>query len=867
MRDTAKGPCVTGLFLVLSVAASWLLSAYPAEGTFVTSAGVVAQGWLSAGVRSLFPVAWAVSAAAAWLMWRTSGRMLADARPGPGSLRSVLQAVRPLLWLPPVLLGRHSSAFLGHDTAALFLPFGGTLVAAICLERMVGGLVEAGDAPPVSRGASPSRGHRRFPSPPSWALVFAGYCVLVFLACRYHVNAPFSGGGDVGHYRMMLENLAETGSFDLTDRMDRLMDADGVPDSPADREAYVARSHARINRDGRVFSCHSFGFPLAAAPFRVLLGERGVSLFLVLVAAAGVVGCRAACRASGASRAAAGAVTALLALSYVWIFTGLSRLPEMLGCALCAWAFWAVMAQDEPGRRWAATAVCAVACGYLPYAHVRFAPLALTLAGLFGLAGLFAGDEPFWRRRVPRLAVFAALTLSAWGLLAHVHSRIYAGTAAYDYGGTFFSCPAAMWGMFADRRGLVVLLPSLWVMAVAPLRCLCDGGGKARRAAASGLLVMAAVLLSCCSNRCALGGACMSGRYMIQCVPALLPALALVLGRTDRAGRVWIFFLSLLPVLYFVFVTPFVTWKSGLLRAPSLGFFLPFLNTGSPLADVLGDVAPRVRAMSAAFVMATMAFSLLSCFRMRVSARLASAALLLLPAFFCWRAVARSRYEGMDGRAAVSCMFQDRRWTDFRVLRGNADYPYFKTMGLLKPGAYGDADAEIARLKDGVLSCRGEIDKRCMEMTAIAKRDKDLFPGAGGLCYPLSRGRPFRPCKKGTTAVLAQGEVIDGAARIYLVVGRRVATPGGVALRRGPFYVVFMVRTDPSTEGMRVFISQDGDKGDVTVARNVFAPYMRGIGKIAAPPPEYARIIMLPGGEDAERAEPGHGDVPGKSGR
>lgn len=795
--------------LAAAAAVSAVLAAVPLAGTAVLPGGAVVRGWCARSVRVLFPALAIASLAASAAAARFAGRRLAPSR---------LAALRHAAWLPALLVWMHASALFGRVLAGLVLPLGGTLLAAAVLRDAVFSGKEG--------GAAPARGRR--PTLRAW-LFFAATAVFLFLFREgVVVRSGFDGGGDAKHYRVQAENLVRTGSLDLTDRADELFRQAREAGLAVSRENFLVRSHLKQNDRGRVYSYHSFGLPLLVWPAWLLFGAAGDALLRILVGALALAGLRAACLAHGASRRAADSVAALTGLSCVWAWTALSFLPEMLGFGLCAWAFWAVAAQRDAGRRAAATLVAAVACAYLPVAHVRFAATAAPLALFFGIEGLLVPDEPFWRRKVPRLAVFSLVCFAGWLALRAVHGVFFSGTASYAYASIAGRDPSVMWAMFADRRGVASVAPVAFPCVAAAVAAAARGGGTGRRAGEA-LVAAAFVLYCCCSTEAALVGATFNGRYFYPVLPVLLPFLALALDRADRAGRLWILFLLLLPVFYFFVVSPFLP-PAALIRSPApVRSFAAFQTFWEPFASFRETGNAATRRAGSLFAAALFALSFLACFRARPRLRAAAAAALLVLAFGAGRFVDRGDPPFRAGPFAV--LGGDRRFRDFELLSGSVD-------GFFEAFRSGLSGRPAMRLADGPAVDPALYD-RSQAPADVPQNDwagRDLRWAKVRFRVVGTDGRP------GVVACHAKGRVLRGTALLSPTVPD-AAPFGETRLPEGPFEVVFRIPVERGNGGVNLLLALDGNEGEAIVDEFDVVPCPPGIHAALGPFPATARVF------------------------
>ena len=812
MNETTRRRLPAALLLAAAAALAALLAAHPLAGTAVLPGGLVVQGWLAAPVRLLYPAILAAALAGSAALFRFAGRRLGGSR---------LAGFRHLAWLPALLVGMHAAPLVGRTFAGIVLPLGGTLVAALCLDELL--------RPPAGTGGAPTR--RRGGRADAFVF-FAAAFVLLFLFWEGSVaDRRFRGGGDVQHYRIQVENLLERGDLDLTDRMDAMMDGAGLPkDSPA-RAQYLRKSHMKVNRDGRVHSYHSFGFPLLAWPMELLFGKIGDTLLKALLGALALAGVRAACSAHGASRTAANVCAALTGLSYVWVFTALSFLPEMLGFGLCAWGFWAIAAQEDPRRRLAATLVSLLVCAYLPVAHVRFAPTAAALAGFFGLEGLLVRDEPFWRRKVPRLALYSLAIFAGWYALVLSHSSFFSGTAAYDYSRIAGRDPLTMWGMFSDRRGIVAVFPAIGACLAAAVCTVARGGAPARRAAMA-LATTAGVVYCCCSIHVALAGTCLNGRYFFPVLPVLLPFLAMAMDRADRGGLVWLLFLALLPVTYFLFVSPGMA-GSSLLRAPAPLRMVPNMQSfWEPFPSFYASGTPRVHAVGSLFAASLLAVSFLACLRGRPRLRAALAAALLVLAFRAGRFV--DRHDPPDRTDGFAVFLGDRHFHHFH----NLAEPPADFFAPFRPPAADTPVRPALLFSDGpVADPRAYV--RALSPAAVEPND---WAGRDLRWTTVRSTRATLWGRRGEIAFRARGRVLRGTALLAPVI-LGAGAQGEKRLEEGPFDVIFRVRTYANNGGANLLLALEGGVGEAIVDEYDIAPCPDALLEALAPFPAGAEIV------------------------
>lgn len=796
--------------LLGAVSLAIVLVAVPVAGVCVTPAGVYIQGWWSPVVRWLFwPIEFVVCAGC-FLLFRFADRNLSGGRLG---------ALAPLAWLPALVALPHGLASVDHTLAGIVLPLGGTFLAAVCVERLL--------RPSLAVPSAPFR-H------PLWvAWVWFVLSALLLGAYHFGVSSPRSfGGGDAKHYWLQSDNLLERGTLDLTEWATAQMAAARIPDTPAGRAYWLRRSHMRINSEGRIYSYHTFGFPLLLWLFRVVLGSWGRGVLLALLGAVSLCGVRSACLAHGARRTAAEAVALLTGLSYMWVYTAMSCLPEMLGFGLVAWAFWAVAAQNRPGWRWIATCVAALTCSYLPLAHIRFTPTAGMLALAFGIEGLCLRDEPFWRRKVPRLAVFSVFCFACWGAFWAFENAIFRGTAAYNYSDIAGRTPLVIWAMFSDRRGAVSLVPGVSAFLVSLVAACFRRDATARRAV-MGLVVVGATLWFCCCTTAAMGGACLNGRYFYTIVPVFLPFFAIALEKAARPGRLWMLFLALLPVLYFLFL-PWFLAGSRLLRAPAPARGLMNLALlWEPFPSFFGTEAspPPLRVVGSLFALSLFGLSALACTRRGPAwGRTGAAVFFLVAAFVCGRLVNLGDPPGRIGPFDI--LMEKRHFHDFRVLGPHAG-DFFASFR----ESCGDIQIDYVMTDD---------DSRSSDDFCRVQHPDEL-PATDWRKRPLRWGKAYvrlRPlCKVGgVVACRATGRVVRGRARLALQIGG-VPDAADVVLEEGPFDVVFRTPIQRKNEGVNFRLALENDVGEAYIATTEYAPCPDGLADLLGGFPASSTVV------------------------
>ncbi|MGI6495194.1 MAG: hypothetical protein ACOX5G_03750 [Kiritimatiellia bacterium] len=835
VRDIARAV----LLFVLAVGGAALVYAPLCETTYAAN-GAYVSAWRAAWLVAAYPFALGLSVAAAVFVSFGKPRVPAS------RLAKWVGRLSPLAWFTPLALASYAVAWTGVVLAGLFVPIGFTFAAALALERCL-----------PEEKAEEGGGYRIF----TWSV--AAYFVFLLVFGFGVIERVGGHGGDEKHYVLQQKSLMEDGDLDLTRELHVFMEERGIP--PENIDGFASHSHIKRNREGRYYSYHSCGLPLLSWPFGYLGTNAGNLLFLCLVAALSAAGCRAAVLASGAGRKTGATVSWLFVLTCGWLYNAVQFLPEILGCGLAAWALWATFATTDPKRRAAATVVAAACAGYLPWAHIRFAPLSLALAACFGIETLFFAREERLAARIGRLVLFGAIYAVFGFTLLYVHSRMFSSGGAYDYEKVFFAYPAAMWLIIAYRRGLGAVIPML--LAVLPAIPVCLFlKGRSSRAGAYAAFAFAIVLVTCCSTTAALGGACTPGRYLLQTLPVSLPAAALVLTGASRPARVWFLFLSLLGVFFFLAVgfRPFAC-NGGLIRLPENLLRYPgFATFWQPFADAPGVDSSATLRYGSLFTGAVLATSTLLFAARRPAVRTAlhgAAAATALLALFWGTQTDKARRD--------ACFSQDMRFS--------ADNYGFIKVSIPRnadsiPGLFGLFVPEEKTCSFMMADCTRDDALKAQEEAQAAAEGvgEDEMDGgdvegqpvvASSMYYDLAdlpindwkrrrlRWMPIVPAHirhnfDGGVAVHVRGTVTGGPV---LAQARQGSWNLGeeVAFEEGPIHAVFLIPTKKGRGFTNLHFALKENKGVLRIDASTIVPYGKAVRNARLALPEGTRVFDL----------------------
>jgi hypothetical protein len=438
----------------------------------------------------------------------------------------------------------------------------------------------------------------------------------IFIVCfTLTTHGKFSVSGDEPHYLAVAQSLAS--DFDLDLRNDYLGDRTrrfGV-------ESLDIELHARETLQGRLYSVHDIGVPVALAPgylvataiadlmperllrtFRMTRGLFAYSLIALLVigvTTAAAVLTRSALVAGGAPAGIAGWVVLVVWLVPPVISNSFLVFPEPFALLATAGALRAYSAPPAVGTERRAMLALAVALGLLPWFHRKFAAYGFAMLIVLawrhrrGLAATTRTD------RALAVALFlapqillAAWTWQNWGSVSGplVADRVPFSLEAFQKG----------WlGLLVDREnGLFVWAPIYLLLPA--------GWWAAGRRAAPWLLPALALFLVSAAHDLWWGGFSPAGRFLMPLAPISCLA-GVAVAQTPLLRR--LFFILAVPQLVITaygWQNPRALWPRGdgrnrlmlsLGLGPSIDGILPSLRAAVP--SIRGGAA-TVAAIAAA---------------------------------------------------------------------------------------------------------------------------------------------------------------------------------------------------------------------------------------------------------------------------
>ncbi len=303
------------------------------------------------------------------------------------ALRLSAAAAAPL-WLALVAL----LPWVPGPIPAAFLLFDGPLGWLVCVIPVIVVAIEAGRGRWAQLLAAPIRTQ----------LGIAGLCAACLYGAAAWRIAPVIPGGDEPHYLIITQSL-------LTDGDLRIENNHARRDYQSYVQADLKPDYLRRGRDGAIYSIHAPGVAVLILPAFALGGYFGVTIFLVLISAAGsILAWRAAYQLTG-DAAAAWIGWAAVALSAPFFFQAFTIYPDGPAALLVLVLVAALVERDRPGRAqllWSGAALAA-----LPWLHTRYAALAAPLGAILVARIVWpsAPERPSGASRASRAIQLAAL--------------------------------------------------------------------------------------------------------------------------------------------------------------------------------------------------------------------------------------------------------------------------------------------------------------------------------------------------------------------------------------------------------------------------------------------------------------------------
>jgi len=368
---------------------------------------------------------------------------------------------------------------------------------------------------------------------PDWLLITIIFTCIYWSMGVYFTETVGQHSGDEAHYITQAESLYYDGDLDLKNLL-------------GDNQHQRRRYHISPNsRDGHWYSWHTPGLSFLLAP-TVRGGIIMRHFVLGLIAGLAISGMYVLGRVWGGSRRSLLILAPLLGVGPFWAIYSSRALPEVLGAMLTVYGLIAAVSQKKYPRL--SMFLCVLCISSLPWAHTRFLPIAVTLAGIFGLEVL-VGNLAL-KQKIIRNCVFCVLVSAGLSVFQLVSLAMFVDGLAYPVPNLLFSHVSGLWHTLASGRGILFMFP-LFVCAFLSMFFVLFTT-KQRRPGLYALLIFLSVWLTSSATKWFAGGACLPGRFLLATIPVVVACLSVGLNKSNRTFKFLVLYLGLLPVLIYI---------------------------------------------------------------------------------------------------------------------------------------------------------------------------------------------------------------------------------------------------------------------------------------------------------------------------
>lgn len=385
----------------------------------------------------------------------------------------------------------------------------------------------------------------------------------------------FTPGGDEPHYLVIAQSLLRDGDLRIENNH---------------REGHYFEYHSaelrpdflRRSVDGEIYSVHAPGLPAIVAPAYALGGYTGVTVFLIVLAAAGTsLAWRICFRVTGRADAAWFGWAAV-AWSAPWVFHAFTVFPDGPAAVIVLTGVWALLETDHATPR--ARALQGMPLALLPWMHTRYAVLAGVLGAAILLRDRARGGAG---RRIGAFLAFPLVSAVAWfGFFQTVYGTVdpsapYGGWS--QTGSSFETLARGFPALLFDQQfGLIANAPVFAFSAIG-LWCLARTSST-RRLGWECIAIVLPYALQSTSYPMWWGGYSAPARFLAPTMLVLaVPAAALWAHARSRATQV--FALAALGASWFITAAMVLVGPGRLVYNNRDGIAL-WLEWVSPLANL-----------------------------------------------------------------------------------------------------------------------------------------------------------------------------------------------------------------------------------------------------------------------------------------
>lgn len=379
-------------------------------------------------------------------------------------------------------------------------------------------------------------GPARYRINPAWAIGI-GTSICFFLTGFYYTQSCGPHSGDEGHYLILATSLYEDHDLDIKNNLTNEMGAENVQQ--------LGQHYLHVSPFSRAphwYSYHAPGLSFLMAPV-VPGGDAARHGVLGIIAGLACAAMWLLCRRSGASLIACGVVLGAFWCSIYWCVYASRALPEVLGAGLVTWLCWCALAQVN--YPWRTTLLAGFCCAYLPWAHIRFYPLALAGLALYSVSSLRTHE--LLVRRWLRIVIFLLISIGGIAVYRYFQNQMFEGGFSHEVDKLLFTYPPGLWRVFTNPEGLLNIFPlALWMVAAGLVWIVITHTRRWMAVTLFGMVVLS--WLSTCAAPNYYGGNTLGGRFLLAVMPLLLPATAALWDRVMPAARWWLVLLALISI-------------------------------------------------------------------------------------------------------------------------------------------------------------------------------------------------------------------------------------------------------------------------------------------------------------------------------
>lgn len=437
----------------------------------------------------------------------------------------------------------------------------------------------------------------------AWLLVAIIVLASIFWSRIYLKPGEFLG--DEPHYLVTTESLARDGDVNVKNDYLEYRYAHWHP-NPLDyhiKETYQTS-------DAAWYSVHNVGLPVYLLPFYTFLRLTGVTLAMLAVSWLVLALTYLWTRRVTGSEIAGWVATAVLFTALSFRSLADTVFPDL---PIAAGLLGALLLLDAKSKRWPHWLGLGLIAGLLPWIHIKTVLISATIIGI-GLYQLWRERPAIRRQLLALLIVPWLLLLACFELKTHQWFGAWNPSAAYAGGAganlfkqsPLFTIPAML---FDAGKGLLSNNPALWLIFIGLPIWMKRAPRQLKLAA---LLILPSFLLNATFTDW-WGGYAPPARYLMEIVPAFLPAAGLLVWYLRRRLVVLLAAILLMAQAWFTmtYLVSGAKWTSPTVANPVFSVMQEKLHA-SPSRLLphfeIGRITLPQAGLASLYVMATLGF-------------------------------------------------------------------------------------------------------------------------------------------------------------------------------------------------------------------------------------------------------------------